>query len=300
VPFIDSSIETYNNSRHYSSHLNTHGPYAMLAEVKMIEETVSLETNEEIGNNIWLMEFRSPSLASRAQPGQFLMVHVSKRTKDPLLRRPFSIHGIQDRDRAMLLYNKVGAGTALLSTLKKHDSISIIGPLGNGFTLPGPRESTLLLAGGMGLAPLFFLVQALQRAQRNVGKVFVGFSTSEQVVRFEQLKELGVDLSLTTEDGSLGSKGVVTDLLEGYLGSEVQEKPVIYGCGPLSMLKKVAHRAAALNLKCYVSLEGYMACGLGICMGCAVKSAPGEKKPYYYVCQDGPVFPSRAIDWEVL
>lgn len=266
----------------------------------MVEEIVSLETNEEIGNNIWLLEFRSLPLASRAQPGQFLMVHVAKRTKDPLLRRPFSIHGIQDRDRVMLLYNRVGAGTALLSTLKRHDSISIIGPLGNGFTLPEPRESTILLAGGMGLAPLFFLAQALQKARRDVAKVFVGFPTSEEVVRIEQLKELGVDLFLTTEDGSLGSKGVVTDLLEGHLGREVEGKPAIYACGPPLMLKKVADGAAALNLKCYVSLEGHMACGLGVCMGCAVKSAPGQEKPYYYVCQDGPVFPSQAIDWEVL
>lgn len=266
----------------------------------MVEETVSLNSNEQIGNNTWLMEFSSPALASRAHPGQFLMVHAARGTKDPLLRRPFSIHGIQDRDKVMLLYNKVGAGTALLSTLKKHDSISIIGPLGNGFTFPQPGESPILVAGGMGLAPLFFLVQSLLKAQRDVAKVFVGFPTSQEVVRVQQLKDLGVGLSLTTEDGSSGSKGVVTDLLEQHLNNKVRERPVLYACGPPPMLKEVAQRAAALNLKCYVSLEGYMACGLGICLGCAVKSASDEAKPYYYVCQDGPVFQSQAIDWEVL
>lgn len=266
----------------------------------MVEETVSLECNQQIGTNIWLMEFRSALLASHAKPGQFLMVHLGERTKDPLLRRPFSIHGIRDGDKAMILYNVVGAGTSLLSALKEHDTISIIGPLGNGFTLPRPSERAVLVGGGIGLAPLFFLAQALQKDHGHTVTVFLGFPTSQQVVRIQQLKDLGVNLSLTTEDGSLGIKGVVTDLLHQRLGNKGTTKPVIYACGPPPMLKKVAQKATTLSLRSYVSLEGYMACGLGICLGCAVKAAHGEGKPYYYVCQDGPVFPSGMIDWEVL
>ena len=266
----------------------------------MVEERVSLNSNQQIGTNIWLMEFRSALLASHARPGQFLMVHLGERTKDPLLRRPFSIHGIRDGDRVMILYNVVGAGTSLLSALKERDPISVIGPLGNGFTLPRPNEEAVLVGGGMGLAPLFFLAQVLQKDQRNTVTVFLGFATSQQVVRIQQLKDLGVNLSLTTEDGSLGTKGVVTDLLSQHLGNKGPTKPVIYSCGPPAMLKKVAQKTTAFNLSSYVSVEGYMACGLGICMGCAVKATHGEGEPYYYVCQDGPVFPSGMIDWEVL
>ena len=266
----------------------------------MVEETVPLRCNQQIGANIWLMEFRSALLASHAKPGQFLMVHLGKRTRDPLLRRPFSIHGIQDGDKVMILYKVVGAGTSLLSALKEHDTLSVIGPLGNGFTLPRSNERALLVGGGMGLAPLFFLAQVLQKLQKNAVTVSLGFSTSREVVRIQQLKDLGVNLSLTTEDGSLGIKGVVTDLLDQHLGSEGTTKPVIYACGPPPMLRKVAQKATTFNLRSYVSLEGYMACGLGICLGCAVKAAHGEGNPYYYVCQDGPVFPAEIIDWEAL
>jgi dihydroorotate dehydrogenase electron transfer subunit len=266
----------------------------------MFEETVSLKSNRRIGTNTWLMEFCSPLLASHARPGQFLMVHLGERTKDPLLRRPFSIHGIQDGDRVMILYNVVGVGTSLLSALKEHDTISIIGPLGNGFTLPRPNERAILVGGGMGLAPLFFLAQVLQKDQRNTVTVFLGFPTSQEVVRIQQLKDLGVNLSVTTEDGSLGTKGVVTDLFDQHLSNKGTAKTVVYACGPPPMLKKVAQKAIVFNLRSYVSLESCMACGLGICLGCAVKAAHGEGEPYYYVCQDGPVFPSGMIDWEVL
>jgi len=266
----------------------------------MLEEVVPIESNQKIGKDTFLMGFRSTSLASLTKPGQFFMIHLGSTTKDPLLRRPFSIHGIQDRNRLMILYNIVGKGTSLLSTLKEDDRISVIGPLGNGFTLPRPSERVLLVAGGMGIAPLFFLTQALKKAQRHRIKMFLGFPTSQEVVLTDQLKNLDIDLSLTTEDGSLGIKGLVTDLLDQHLAQELPERPVMYACGPAPMLKKVAQKAVAFNLRCYVSLESYMACGLGICQGCAVKAANSEDRPYYYVCQDGPVFSAEMIDWEVL
>jgi len=266
----------------------------------MLEEVVSIEFNREVGKDIWLMGLRSARLASLAKPGQFLMIHLGMETKDPLLRRPFSIHGIEDRNKLMVLYKIVGKGTSLLSTLKEEEPISVIGPLGNGFTLPRPSERTLLMVGGMGIAPLFFLTQVLEKVQKHTINMFLGFSTSKEAVNIDQLKDLNVDLSLTTEDGSSGIKGVVTDLLDKYLSQGLGKKPVIYACGPRSMLKKIAQKAIKLNLRCYVSLEGCMACGLGVCQGCAVKAANSQGKPYYYVCQDGPVFSAEMIDWEVI
>jgi dihydroorotate dehydrogenase electron transfer subunit len=266
----------------------------------MSEEAVSIEFNRQTGKDTWLMGFRSADLAQVAQPGQFLMIHLGRETKDPLLRRPFSIHGIRDRNQLMILYKVVGKGTLLLSALKEDDSISVIGPLGNGFNLPRPNERTLFVAGGMGIAPLFFLAQVLDKVQKHTIKMFLGLPTSQEAVLANQLRDLNIDLSLTTEDGSLGFKGLVTDLLDQYLGQRLYKRPVIYACGPGAMLKKIAQKAIKLNLRCYVSLEGSMACGLGICQGCAIKAANSKDKPYYYVCQDGPVFPAEMIDWEVM
>jgi len=267
---------------------------------EMLEETVTIQFNRQIGKDTWLMGFRSENLASRSKPGQFLMVHLGKTTQDPLLRRPFSIHRIQDKNQLMLLYKIVGKGTLLLSCLKKDDSISVIGPLGNGFAISKPHEKTLLIAGGMGIAPLFFLAQFLDKVQKQKPTMFLGFRTSQEVVLINELKNLNIDLSLTTEDGSMGITGLVTDLLDKYRGKELNQLSTIYACGPILMLKKVAQMATASNLRCYVSLEGHMACGLGICQGCAVKTNHNTNKPYYYVCQDGPVFSSEMIDWQVI
>ena len=266
----------------------------------MVEETIPLDRNEQVGKDIWRMEFRSAPIASLARPGQFLMIHLGNRTKDPLLRRPFSIHGILDDHRVMVLYRIVGTGTSLLSTLRHGDSISAIGPLGNSFPFPVPGEQAVLVAGGMGIAPLYFLAQVLQRNQGPTTTVLLGFSTSQEIVCSDELKNLGVRLSLATEDGSLGSKGLVTDLLDQHLSHELTAKPIIYACGPRPMLKKVAHQAATSDLTCSVSLEGHMACGLGICLGCAVKASHGLATVYHYVCQDGPVFQAETIDWETV
>jgi dihydroorotate dehydrogenase electron transfer subunit len=266
----------------------------------MVEETVPIEFNKQISKDIWLMGFRSEDLASSAMPGQFLMLRVGSNSKDPLLRRPFSIHEIGDDNRLMILYKIVGQGTYLLSTLKADDSISVIGPLGNGFSLPHPEERTILVAGGIGIAPLFFLAQALSRAQKRPIKMLLGFPSSQEVVLVDQIKDLGVNLMLATEDGSLGFKGLVTDLFDQSIDRESEAKPIIYVCGPRLMIKKIVNRAVAFNLKCFVSTEGFMACGLGICLGCAIKAAQGKEKVYYYVCQDGPVFSADMIDWEVM
>jgi dihydroorotate dehydrogenase electron transfer subunit len=266
----------------------------------MLEQTVLIEFNKQIGKNIWLIGFSSSQLASIANPGQFVMIRLGKEIRDPLLRRPFSIHNIQGNGRVLILYKVVGTVTSMMTSLKKDDNISVIGPLGKGFPLPQPDEKTILVAGGMGVAPLFFLIQTLKKIQKNNITVLLGFSTSQEVILVDRLKDQNVDLFFTTEDGSLGARGLVTDLLDQNFGREISGNPVIYACGPVSMLKKVAQKAYNSNLKCYVSLECCMACGLGICLGCAIKAADGQGSSYYYVCKDGPVFPHHVIDWEVL
>jgi dihydroorotate dehydrogenase electron transfer subunit len=264
----------------------------------MVEEEVSIAFNRQIARDTWVMGFRSESVASCSYPGQFLMIRVTGESRDPLLRRPFSIHEIGDKDTVVILYKIVGKGTSLLSSLKDQDSISVLGPLGKGFPLPFVNETALLVGGGMGIAPLFFLAQTLRKEQRNRIRVLLGFPTFRDTVCIDQLRALNVDLSLTTEDGSLGQKGIVTDLLDEYLKHETTPESIIYACGPKPMLKRVSQTAMTSQLRCFVSLESYMACGLGMCLGCAVKAAHHQDKVYYYVCQDGPVFPAETIDWE--
>lgn len=266
----------------------------------MIEETVSIEFNRRIGNDIWLMGLRSEGLASLAKPGQFLMIRIEGVSKDPLIRRPFSIHGIAEGNTILILYQIVGKVTSLLSLVRKNEHVSVIGPLGKGFRLPGSKGRAILVAGGMGLAPLFFLAQALPTEARHSAKMMLGFSTSPEVILIDRIKDLGLDLSLATEDGSMGFMGTVTELFEQSVNRDLAVEPVIYACGPNPMLKKIVQGARRLNLTCYVSLESYMACGLGMCLGCAIKAAPREDAEYYYVCKDGPVFSADMIDWEVV
>jgi len=266
----------------------------------MIEETVTMEFNRHLGMDIRLMGFRSKRLAALVKPGQFLMIRTESDSRDPLLRRPFSVHGIGEGDTILILYRIVGKGTSLLSLVRGHEQISVIGPLGKGFRLPGPKEKAILVAGGMGLAPMYFLSQSLTLEARHRTKMLLGFSTSQESVLTDRIKDLGLELLLATEDGSQGFKGTVTDLFEQVIDRDAQEKPVIYACGPNPMLKKIAQEAIRLNLTCYMSLEGSMACGLGICLGCAVKAARNQDTEYYYVCRDGPVFSAEMIDWEAL
>ena len=266
----------------------------------MIEETVSIEFNRRIGNDIWLMGLRSEGLASLAKPGQFLMIRIEGVSKDPLIRRPFSIHGIIEGNTILILYQIVGKVTSLLSLVKKNEQISVIGPLGKGFRLPEPKGRAILVAGGMGLAPMFFLAQALPPEVRRNTKMMLGFSTSQEVILIDQIKDLDLELSLATEDGSMGFMGTVTELFEQSIDRDLAEEPIIYACGPNPMLKKIVQEARRLNLTCYVSLESYMACGMGICLGCAIKAARMEDTEYYYVCKDGPVFSAEMIDWEVV
>ena len=202
----------------------------------MFQEITYINFNRQIAHNIWLIGFCSNDLASFAKPGQFLMVHLIGTQKDPLLARPFSIHSVQDNDNLLILYKTVGKGTSLLSLLKEGDPISVIGPLGKGFPLPEKNQRPLLVAGGMGIAPLFFLTQSLINLYQHEIKMFLGFSTSQETILLNELTDLGIDLSLATDDGSLVTKGMVTDLLDQYLDQESNKIPLIYACGPVDML----------------------------------------------------------------
>jgi len=260
----------------------------------MYEESTEVVFNKRVARDTFFMGFRSASMADASRAGQFVMMQVRPGI-DPLLRRPFSICGV-NRDVLLILYRVVGRGTAILSEKKTGESLSVLGPLGKGFEPPGESVRPVLVAGGMGIAPLIFLSLTLTRKDQ---QFLAGYGRSSEIVSLDQLGIVGLSPAIATEDGSQGHHGRVTDLLESVLS--VKEKPsIIFTCGPLLMLKAVARIALDQNIPCRVSLESHMACGVGACQGCAVKNSPDVGKPYAHVCQDGPVFDAKTLDWEVI
>jgi dihydroorotate dehydrogenase electron transfer subunit len=242
------------------------------------------------------MGLNSPDIASSAKPGQFIMMRINEGT-DPLLRRPFSICGVRDHEILLILYKTVGHGTRILSKKKPGEKLWVMGSLGNGFNLPAPDKKAILVAGGIGLAPLYFLAHCLKNSLHSF---LAGFGTMKDIIPPGHVTHENLTLTISTDDGSSGYSGFVTDLLETSLAAHAHEKEkiAIYACGPMSMLKKTASIAADRGIACQVSLEALMACGLGACQGCAVRvNQQDQSTPYRHVCKDGPVFPSNEIDW---
>jgi dihydroorotate dehydrogenase electron transfer subunit len=263
----------------------------------MFEEQAKITFNQKVSPDTWLMGMRSPSIAKAAKPGQFVMVRVT-RGMEPLLRRPFSLCG-REKDLFLILYRVVGQGTAILAQAKKGERLAVLGPLGKGFEPPVPGSTPILVGGGIGVAPLFFLAQALGKIET---EFMMGFASAKAIVRLKRMKGPQIKISLSTDDGTKGYAGFVTDLLEKYLEKRTPDRDVLslFACGPQLMLKKVAQIASEYRLSCQVSLEASMSCGLGACQGCAVKASDTQGRPYYHVCKDGPVFPSHEIDWDHL
>ncbi|MDO5653839.1 MAG: dihydroorotate dehydrogenase electron transfer subunit [Brachymonas sp.] len=264
--------------------------------------------NTELSPGYWHMQVTAPKAVARAAPGQFVMVRVSPAI-DPLLRRPLAIldAGLLPRDQAQpgaeayfdMLYHVVGKGTAILAQTAVGSTVDILGPLGTGFDLGAPDEEKLLVGGGIGLAPLYLLAKELRLKQMPV-HLFAGGRSREDVLFFDEFGQLGAQCHAATNDGSFGEEGFVTVPLLRHL-DQLQGKPVtIFACGPEPMLRAVARLAIERNVACQVSLEGYMACGVGACLACVV---PGENHSeatpdFRCVCTEGPVFDVRDLQWE--
>lgn len=252
-------------------------------------------SNKKIAHEHYILSFKAPRIAKDTKPGQFFSIRVS-RAYEPFLRRPFSAHKIT-RDKVEILYKVVGKATEILSTKRKGDRLDIIGPLGNGFELKSTvhirQPTALLVAGGHGVAPLYALARQITN-HKSQALIFIGGRTKKDIVSDKELRKLGAKVYISTEDGSSGYKGLITDLLKRKARAMSYELGVrIYACGPKPMLKEVAKLARRYKIPCQVSLEEYMACGIGTCLGCAVKTRTGFK----LVCKDGPVFDAGEIIW---
>lgn len=263
---------------------------------KIFQKKVTILYNVKLGPGYFRMGLAFPELARVAQPGQFVMVRL-RDGHIPLLRRPFSVHNcLVEGDEVSgfeLLYKVVGQGTQAMSGLKAGDFLDVLGPLGNGFTCPEDIDRVFLVAGGVGVACLWYLALFLKERKGVRFTVFLGGRSDADILCQEEFTSIDAKSCITTEDGSLGEKGVVTSLVQKTL--EVDRKPgMIYTCGPTAMLKAVSEIAAAYGIRCQISLETAMACGFGVCLGCAVHKADNSRD-YLHACTDGPVFDSRAI-----
>ena len=213
---------------------------------------------------------------------------------DPLLPRPMAIYRERRRPGGAdveILYKVVGRGTALLADATPGQRIDVVGPLGRPFGMPAADERAVIVAGGTGIASVYEL--AVRLAADGEVVVLLGARSAEDLMAEADFAELDVELRVATEDGSAGTRGLVTRLLEPAL--EGGKPARVYACGPTAMMRAVASLAAERGRPCVVSLENPMACGFGVCLGCA---APRVGGGFSLVCRDGPTFDAATVDWE--
>ncbi len=244
-----------------------------------------VEKTIELDNHIYLLKMYCPEIAASINPGEFLNIRVSK-TMYPLLRRPFSVCDVED-DFIYIMFNVFGEGTKILSRKQKGDLIDILGPLGHGFNLEGDYESAVIVGGGLGAAPFPFVTRRIS-SQKNI-LTFIGGRTHKDVITYGMKNVL-----ISTDDGSIGTKGTVVDLLNKNLNSIKSDKVKMFACGPTAMLKSIKSFCNKNEIECEMSTECAMACGFGICQGCPVESTKHPEK-YALVCKDGPVFNAKDI-----
>lgn len=245
-------------------------------------------SNEPAGGGTLCMRLEAPEIARAVLPGQFIAIRCGVE-HDPLLRRPFSVYAADPSSGTVdILYVVVGRGTRWLRSRRAGDRIDTIGPLGNHFDEERIQEGRriYLVGGRTGVAPLALLARRL--ASRPCDASFlVGARTREELPALEELRRVGIPLVLATEDGSLGTRGRVTELLELQLDGTRPQDPIVYGCGPPGMNESLRVIARRRRLSCQISIECVMACGIGICYGCSIPTANASRKR---VCRDGPVF----------
>ncbi len=242
-------------------------------------------TKRQLTTDVFDITVDAGELAQQARPGQFAQFFVPGKT----LRRPISICGIDRAAQTLRFVFQIrGEGTAQLAALEEGECADILVPLGSGFT-PDYSKPAVFVGGGIGVPPL---LEAAKPFGENAS-VVLGFRNKDSVILIEDFERNGNRALIATDDGSFGYHGLVTELL-GDLPFET-----VYACGPTPMLKAVSRLAEERGVPCFVSLEERMACGVGACLGCAVRLRKESGEEYYgHVCKDGPVFDSRRIVWE--
>ena len=250
---------------------------------------------EEIIKNIFKFKIEAKEIVKNANPGQFIEIKVND-SIEPFLRRPISIYNM-DKNLGILefIFQVKGKGTALLATKQEGDLIDIIGPLGKGIFNFLEYNNIAIIGGGIGVFPLYELAKEANTNSKEIN-TYLGFRNKDFVLLEKEFKKVSNNLIITTDDGSYSNKGFAID----FLRRDIDEKKIecIFACGPLPMLKAIKNLASEKNIPCQISLEELMACGLGVCLGCAVKKATSsnENPQYMHVCKAGPVFDANDVE----
>lgn len=260
----------------------------------MVEEIVQIISNTPDTAQYHRLTVRAPAIAARVQPGQFVHLRIPG-LREALLRRPFSV--FQARAGTIsILYKTVGKGTEALALMRAGETLSAVGPLGRGFTVPAHGDQKpVLVAGGYGMAALYLL------AERSPvrGVVCVGGRSRVDILCEEEFRALGWEVRVATEDGSRGEHGLVTQLVVGLL-RQGGNGHKLFACGPTGMLQAVSEIAAAFGVPAEVSLDRHMCCGVGACLTCVLPVRRGADWEYRRACADGPVFDAGQVCWELL
>ena len=250
-------------------------------------EPVTVLANERVAQGVGLVTLEAPHIVARVEPGQFIHLRIAEGT-DFILRRPFSVHRTGG-DSLQLLYQVLGRGTRALAEKRPGDRMDAIGPLGHGFTVPPGTAHAMVVAGGLGVAPMGMLLDRLAEAGVAVTAV-VGAPTEDRLLALELVRACAGRVFACTDDGSHGVHGFVTAALPDALADRPD---VAYVCGPEPMARAVAAQCAQAGVACQVSLERLMACGIGACLSCVVSLRSGLAR----ACVDGPVFDAEEVSW---
>jgi dihydroorotate dehydrogenase electron transfer subunit len=256
------------------------------------QENATIIRFEQLTDTIIRLTLQTEEIAAAAKPGQFVMIRTGK-SKDPLLRRPFSIHQTSSSGRIQILFKVTGRGTALLAHCKEGEKLSIFGPLGHGFHLD-PKKVACLVGGGMGIAPMLFLAKKLCQVKQDTDTDLIilgGRNRSEIEPLLADFNFLDIGVMVTTDDGSFGRHGLVTDVMKTV---SLPNTCTVYTCGPKPMMKEVFRHCQTMKIECQVSVESMMACGMGACLGCNMEAKDSR---YVHVCSDGPVFNAEDLEW---
>jgi len=260
----------------------------------MKQEQARVVEHYEFQGGYRLLRLVASEVGPQVQPGQFIHLLVP-RLEAAVLRRPFSVFKANVAGLT-ILYKPVGRGTEAMTRMREGDAVDVIGPLGRGFPVPDPDAFPLLIGGGYGSAALY--LQAARSVRKGV--VFFGGRTARDILCADEFEALGWEVRIATEDGSLGCRGLVTDILDDWL-AEHAEPVEVFACGPNGMLRAVGDRFIGTGRNAWLSMDRNMACGVGACLTCVIRlrdSAAPDGWKWGRCCKDGPVFNAREILWE--
>lgn len=261
-----------------------------------IQMQAKLIKKEQLKDDIFKFSVEAPEIVKIAKPGQFLEIRVTDQV-EPFLRRPISIHNFNKENGTLeFIFQVKGKGTKILASKEEGQLIDIIGPLGNGTFKIDEYQNLAIIGGGIGIFPLYELAKAAKADGKKVN-TYLGFRSKDFVILEEEFRDISTNLCLATDDGSYGKNGFAIN----FLKEDIENRKIdsIFACGPMPMLRAVKELAIEKDIPCQVSLEEKMGCGIGVCLGCAVKNAKSssDNPEYKHVCKAGPVFDAREVDF---